>query len=149
MDKPLVLLADDNEATCTLITALLQSEFTIDIASDGSEAIEKLKRRQYAAILLDLLMPVVDGYGVLEFLRKEQPAMLRHVLVVTAALAGREMQRVSAYQVAGVIPKPFEVDALFQAVRDCAGDSDDSPSMHTPFITGGMLLLLAEVLRRV
>jgi len=149
VDKPLVLLADDNEATCTLITALLQSEFTVEIAADGSEAIEKLKRRKYSAILLDLLMPVVDGYGVLEFLRKERPELLPNVLVVTAALAGREMQRLSTYPVCGIIPKPFEVDLLFQAVRDCAGDPDDRPSIHSPFLSGGMLLLLAEVLRRV
>jgi putative two-component system response regulator len=147
LEKPFVLLVDDNEATCTLITALLRSDFVVDLASDGGEAIEKLKCRQYAVILLDLLMPVVDGYGVLDYLRAEHPALLGRVLVVTAALGAREMQRVSTYNVCGVVAKPFEVDALFHAVRQCAGDTDTP--MRGPLISGGMLLLLAEVLKRV
>lgn len=148
MEKPLVLLADDNEATCILITALLQSEFTVEVASDGGEAIEKLKRRQYAAIVLDLLMPVVDGFAVLDFLRAEHPHLLRRVLVVTASLGARQMERVSQYDVCGVVAKPFEVDALFQSVRQCAGDTGE-PLMRGPLLTGGMLLFIAEVLKRV
>jgi CheY-like chemotaxis protein len=148
LDKPFVLLADDNEATCTLMTALLQGEFVVHVASDGGEAIEKLKSHRYAAILLDLLMPVSDGYAVLDFVRDERPDLLPHVLVVTASVGSREMQRVSAYAVAGVIAKPFDVDALFHAVRACASASGN-PSFRGPILSGGMLLLLAEVLKRV
>ncbi|HEX6641578.1 MAG TPA: response regulator [Thermoanaerobaculia bacterium] len=147
MEKPFVLLADDNEATCTLLTALLQGDFTVEVASDGREAIERLKSRQYATILLDLLMPFVDGYAVLDYLREERPELLPHVLVVTASLGAREMQKVSAFAVAGIIAKPFEVDALLNAVRRCAGLSGSS--MRGPMISGGMLFLLAEVLKRV
>lgn len=148
MEKPFVLVADDNEATCTLITALLRAEFTVDIATDGGEAIEKLKRRAYAAILLDLRMPVLDGYGVLDHLRDERPDLLQHVLIVTAALTPREMERLKPYAVCGVIAKPFEVDSLFNAVRQCAGDSS-SQFTRGPLISGGMLILIAEMLRRV
>lgn len=145
-----MLLADDSEATCTLITALLQSEFVVETAGDGNEAIEKLKSRRYAAILLDLRMPVVDGYAVLDFLNSNHPDLLSRVLVVTASLAEREMQRVRTYRIRAVIPKPFEVDVLFQSVRDCASDEGDLSSLRTPFISSGMLFLLAtEVLRRV
>lgn len=149
MEKPRVLLADDNEATCTLITALLQNDFAVDIAHEGSEALEKLKSRQYAAILLDLLMPVVDGYAILEFLQSERPDLLPRTLVVTAALSPREMQRVRAYDVCAVIAKPFEVDALQAAVRQCAGIGND-PFLRGPLLSGGMILLLADlIVRRV
>lgn len=142
MEKPLVLVADDNEATCTLITALLQNDFEVDLANDGLEAIEKLKRRQYAAILLDLLMPVVDGYAVLDHLQRTSPNTLSSVLVVTASLSAREMERVRGYTVCGVIAKPFEIDALEAAVRQCASAGGD-PFLHGPLLAGGMLLLLA------
>ena len=148
MEKPFVLLADDNEATCTLLTALLQGDFIVHVANDGREAIERLKGRQYAAILLDLLMPFVDGYAVLDYLRDERPDLLPHTLVVTASLGTRDMQKVSAFQVGGVIAKPFEVDVLLGAVRRCAGISGSS-MRGGPLISGGMLLLLAEVLKRV
>jgi CheY-like chemotaxis protein len=148
LDKPFVLLADDNEATCTLITALLQGDFVVHVARDGAEAIEKLKTAPYAAILLDLLMPVVDGYAVLDFLRDQHPDLVQQVLVVTASLGGREMQRVSTYNVRRVIAKPFEVDALQNAVRECAG-VNGPPYMRGSLMSGGMLLLIAEVLKRV
>ncbi|HEX7807998.1 MAG TPA: response regulator [Thermoanaerobaculia bacterium] len=149
MEKPLVLLADDNEATCTLITALLQNEFIVEVANDGAEAIAKLKHRQYAAVLLDLLMPISDGYSVLDFLSQERPEVLSRVLVVTASLSQREMQRVKGYEICGIVRKPFEVDALFNSVRKCA-DGGDTPNVRGPLITGGMILLLAaELVKRV
>jgi CheY-like chemotaxis protein len=148
LEKSIVLLVDDNEPTCTLMTALLQAEFEVETATDGLEAIEKLKSRQYAAILLDLLMPVADGFAVLDFLRAERPEVLPHVLIVTAALSSRYMQRVREYDVCGVIAKPFDVDSLFAAVKRCAGEDDLRP-LRGPLLSGGMILLLADLLRRV
>ena len=147
--KPLVLLADDNEATCTLIRALLHKDFEVEIANDGHEAIERLKSRQYAAVLLDLLMPIVDGYVVLDYLQQVKPAMLDRVIVVTASLAPRELKRVSGYPIHCLIPKPFEVDVLQAAVRECAGPSAESPL--GPLLTGGVLLMLAaaDLLRKM
>jgi CheY-like chemotaxis protein len=148
VEKPFVLLADDNEATCTLITALLQGDFVVDVASDGGEAIEKLKSRQYAVILLDLLMPFVDGFAVLDFLKENRPDLLGRVLVVTASLSSKQMQRVREYAVFGVIPKPFEVDTLYNTVRQCAGDAN-RPPLRGPLLSSGMILLLGELLKRV
>ena len=125
VEKPRVLLADDNEAIRTLIVALLRNEFLVDVVTNGVEAIEKLKSRNYSVILLDLLMPVLDGYGVLDFLVAEHPEMLPHVMVVTASLSPREMDRVHQYQVCHVVSKPFEVEVLQALVRQCAGIRND------------------------
>ena len=146
MEKPFVLLADDNEATCTLIQALLRNDFVVEVASDGNEAIEKLKSREYAAILLDLLMPVVDGYGVLDHLAAERPDLLSRVLVVTASLSAREMQRLRKYAVRSIISKPFDVEVLLHEVRQCAG-IEGGPFLRAPLLSSGMLLLLADLLR--
>jgi CheY-like chemotaxis protein len=148
LEKPLVLLAEDNEATCTLIRAILRSDFEVDVVHDGGDAIEKLKACAYAVVLLDLHMPVSDGFAVLDFLRQERPEMLSRVLIVTAALAVADMERVRRYSVAGVIAKPFEVDVLYAAVRACAGSSGPE-FIRGPLFASGVLLLLAEVLRRV
>lgn len=144
MEKPRVLLADDNEATCTLIVALLRNEFDVDVVGNGQEAIERLRSRQYAAVLLDLLMPNVDGYAVLDFLRCEKPELLQRVLIVTASLSARAMERVSGYEVCRVVPKPFDVEVLQNLVRHCAGTATGAS-----FLTSGMLLLIADVLRRM
>jgi two-component system sensor histidine kinase/response regulator len=147
VEKPYVLLADDNEGTCTLITALLQHEFQVDIAGDGFEAIEKLKARPYAALLLDLLMPAADGYAVLDFVKEERPEFLSRVLVVTASISQRHTERLESYAIAGVIAKPFEIDALIAAVRQIAGADGGAP-LRMPLLSSGMLLLLADLLRQ-
>lgn len=148
MDKPSVLLADDNEGTSTLIRALLRPHFQVDVVSDGLEAIEKLKARQYAAIVLDLLMPGTDGYAVLEFLRAESQDLLGRVLVITASISRREMERVRSYPVAGVIRKPFDIEVLLDAVRAITGDCEPPPSLRGPLLASGVLLLLADFLRQ-
>jgi CheY-like chemotaxis protein len=148
LEKPRVLIADDDDATCTLLNALLRGEFVVEIANDGHEAIEKLKSRQYAAILLDLLMPGADGYDVLDFLKSDAPHLLQRVLVVTAALSSRETQRVSTYETCGVIRKPFELDVLQTMVRQCAGAGGGDPFLGRPLIAGGMFLLLADLIVR-
>jgi CheY-like chemotaxis protein len=147
LDKPIVLLADDNEATCTLVTALLRSDFTVEVACDGADAIEKLKNRTYAALLLDLRMPGTDGYGVLDYLEEERPEILPRVLILTASLSAGEMERVRRYPVCGVVPKPFEVDALFAAVRQCVGD-EGPQFIRGPLLASGVLWFLTEMLRR-
>ncbi|HWW61468.1 MAG TPA: response regulator [Thermoanaerobaculia bacterium] len=145
-EKPYVLLVDDNEATCTLVRAILQRDFTVEIARDGMEAIDTLRTKQYAAVLLDLWMPQLDGYAVLEFLKSTKPAVLSRVLILTASLAASELERVRAYNVCGIIAKPFDVEALLGAVKDCVGDDGGYPPL---FVSGGMILLLADWLRRL
>src|SRR5947208_3486312 len=119
-EKPRILLIDDNEATCTLITAVLHRDFAVEVAGDGNEAVEKLRISQYAAIILDLRMPQADGFSVLEFLEQHDPRRLRSVLIVTAALTAADMARAKVYGVCAVIGKPFDVETLLDAVKNCA-----------------------------
>jgi putative two-component system response regulator len=144
-EKPPVLLVDDNEPTCTLMTALLRKDFVVDIAIDGMEAIDKLRTNSYGAIILDLLMPHLDGYGVLDFLKDNNPPLLRRVLVVTAALSATEVRRVHDYEVCALISKPFEVETLLNAVKQC---TDETSSSRGTFLSSGVILLLADLLRQ-
>lgn len=147
MEKPFVLVADDNAATRSLLVALLRNDFVVETANDGMEAIALLTRRQYAVILLDLLMPDVDGYAVLEFLRENHPDHLRRVMVVTAALAPQELDRVGGYDVFTVVAKPFEIESLLATVKKCSGIA--GPGLGAPILSTGMILLVADLLRRV
>lgn len=147
-EKPCVLIVDDNDATCVLIAAVLHRDFDSEVATDGAEAIEKLKTRTYAAILLDLRMPNVDGFEVLDTISANAPDLMRRVVVVTAAVSEREMQRVRRYGVHAVVTKPFEVDVLLDVVKRCSASG--GPSLGPVIYSGtGVLLLLAEMLRYV
>src|SRR5258708_23902142 len=144
-EKPSVLLVDDNEATRTLIIALLRREFQVDVATDGMEAIEKLRTNQYASVLLDLRMPHQDGFGVLEFMQANSPDRLRTVLVVTAVLTRSEIQRAKSFGVCGIITKPFDVDDLLGAVRECAGEPDGGKLGNVFCTSTPVILLIADL----
>ena len=148
VEKPSVLVADDNEATCTLLTALLHREFNVEAAFDGQETIERLRTRRYDVLLLDLRMPQADGFAVLDFLKEHQPAMLPRVLVVTAAVSARDVQRAAAYGLCGVVTKPFEVETLLATVKNCASVDDGNPLGPMLCSSGPMILLLADLLRQ-
>ena len=147
VEKPFVLLIDDNEATCTLITAVLHRDFTVDVASDGNKAIEKLRTNQYAAIMLDLRMPQPDGFDVLELLQQHDPGRLRSVLVVTAALAPAEMARARAFNIRGIIRKPFDVEVLLDAVKQCAAPPEGSAIGNV--LSSGVIFFLADLIRQL
>ena len=148
VEKPSVLVADDNEATCTLLTALLHRDFNVEAAFDGRETIERLRTRRYAAVLLDLRMPYADGFAVLDFLKEHQPAMLPRVLVVTAAVGARDLQRAASYGLCGIVTKPFEVETLLATVKKCASMDDGNPLGPMLCSSGPVILFLADLLRQ-
>lgn len=145
MDKPCVLLVDDNDATCTLVTAVLQRDFKTEVCTEGNDALDKLKAGNYAAIVLDLRMPPPDGYEVMDALMKNRPEMLKRTIIVSAALSPREAQRLKNYPVAEVIAKPFDVEELLAAVKKCAG-GESHPLGN--MLSSSMLLLIAEMIHR-
>ena len=115
-----VLIADDDQAIRQLVTTIMRREhLTVEAAVDGAEAIEKLQEHEYAVILVDLMMPRVDGFGVIEYLAKHPPRHKPVVLVITA-YADQKFKQVDPDVVAGVLRKPFEVADLGAIVRLCA-----------------------------
>ena len=141
-----VLLVDDNEATRTLIKAILQRDFIIEQALDGKDAIDKLHTNQYATILLDLRMPEHDGFTVLDFLKANQPEMLPHVLVVTASLASKDLNRARSYGVADIVAKPFDVESLLEAVKKCAGVEEKGTRINM-MASAPIILFIADLLK--
>ena len=119
MNHARVLVVDDDQSIRQLVCTIVERErFDVDSAADGAEAIELLKKNSYSVILLDLMMPRVDGFGVIEFLKDHQGASKPIVLVITA-YADQKFKEVDPTVVAGVIRKPFEVADLGNLVRLC------------------------------
>lgn len=145
MDKPRVLVADDSDAICALLKALLQRDYHVEIASNGSEALERIRTRSYRLVLLDLLMPETDGFAVLRFLGTERPDLLSQVIVLTAAVTERELERARAFAVHDIIRKPFEVETLLSSVQRCVSAQDDSRG-GPDLLSSGVLLLIAGLL---
>lgn len=74
MNKINVAIADDNQRTVEMMTELLEQESDIEViasADDGEEALRIIKEKQPDVVLLDIIMPKLDGIGVLERLQTE------------------------------------------------------------------------------
>ena len=85
-----ILVVDDDDAIRTMVERVLTREnFNVDQARDGFEAIEKIAKNDYATILLDLMMPRVDGLGVIRFLEERRPGD-HSVIIMTATSGHRE-----------------------------------------------------------
>lgn len=116
---PRVLIADDDDAIRTLVVRVLhRAGFDPVEAADGQYAIEQLDAGAFDALVLDLMMPRVDGFGVVEHLIQTRPLMLEKTLVMTAF--PRAAVRVRLHHLCRIVSKPFEMEELLQLVRACA-----------------------------
>jgi two-component system response regulator PilR (NtrC family) len=114
-----ILVVDDDDAIRTMVERILKREkFQVDCARDGFEAIDKLSQHDYGTVLLDLMMPRVDGHGVLRFLEAERPEPRPAVIIMTANLqsAAEALPAASVYR---VLPKPFDIRMLIAHIRSC------------------------------
>ena len=112
------LVVDDDASIRILVKRILgRNNFDVDTAKDGAEAIEKIQKSDYDIIVLDLMMPRIDGSGVVKYLAKDRPEKLRNVIVMTAfgATALKEV----CPPVARFLEKPFEVQRLVDEATEC------------------------------
>lgn len=119
-----VLVADDDQAIRQLVCTIIKREgLEVDCAADGAEAIDMLREHQYSVLLIDLMMPRVDGFGVIEYV-KSHPAAQKPVVLVITAYADQKFKEVDPTIVTGVVRKPFEVAELGNLVRLCVDGFD-------------------------
>jgi two-component system response regulator ResD len=109
-----VLVVDDDDAIRALLCTILRRRgLAVDSARNGAEALGKCERCRYAVVLLDLMMPHLNGYEVLNVFanrkREERPL----ILVLTA---GAEPRNLPADLVAGTIRKPFDVEMIVDTI---------------------------------
>lgn len=109
--KARVLLLDDDPAMQRLIATLLRrAGYRVDVVSAGAQAIDRIGRTEYDALLLDLMTPTEGGLTVVRHLKKTSPQLLRRVVLVTAS--PQSVLKSVSGDVAAVVHKPFEAEHL-------------------------------------
>jgi len=117
---PNVLVVDDDQALRGLFTTLLTRKgFAVDTANDGRIAYDRLQLYTYSVILLDLMMPEVNGFELLEKLRRDSPTLLDRVIVMTG-VSQRSIEALDTSRIWGVIRKPFDIDQLVSSALACS-----------------------------
>lgn len=114
--KARVLLLDDDPAMQRLVsTVLRRAGLSVDVVSSGAQAIEKIGRAKYDALLLDLMTPTEGGVTVIRHLKKGNPQLLQRVILVTAS--PESVLKSVASDAAAVVHKPFEAEQLVATVN--------------------------------
>jgi CheY-like chemotaxis protein len=114
-----VLIADDDEAIRNLVSKVLTlAEVPHDGVREGRSAIEALQQQDYEVVLVDLMMPLMDGFELLQYLATA-PKRPRTILVMTA-LPDSDLRDLDAKVVTGIIRKPFDIHELSMVVREAA-----------------------------
>ncbi|PLZ83929.1 response regulator [Fischerella muscicola CCMEE 5323] len=115
LNKKQILVVDDVIDNSLLLATILESEgYQVDIASSGYTAIAKIEANPPSLVLLDLMMPELDGYEVAKWIRQNQPSVA--IVIVTAydELPAFDQQQL---QIDGFLHKPINIDELLMQVQ--------------------------------
>lgn len=119
-----MLVVEDDLAIRRLVKMVLEREnCVVDIAADGIEAVLKLGLGDFNVIILDLMMPNLDGFSFIETLSKSDPSRLRQIIVTSAASPAVIRDRMKGKPFS-VLPKPFEIAQLVALVHQCRKAQD-------------------------
>jgi CheY-like chemotaxis protein len=119
--KPRVLVVDDEPAIRALVAKIVErAGHPVDSARDGAEAIE-LEAQQYAVVVLDLMMPIVDGYALIEHLKRRGGP--RPAIIVVSAGDSAALRQLDGSVVHSIIRKPFDIDVLGDLISAAAQSS--------------------------
>lgn len=108
------LLVEDDPGIRRLVERLLQRRnIEVDSATDGETALAKLRSNRYKVLILDLMVPKVNGFEIIEFIKREK---LDVPVAVVSAVSQQALTRLDLDIVKVVIPKPFDVDEFTKAI---------------------------------
>ena len=115
-----ILVIDDDLAIHVLLQAVLRRmKFDVELAEDGAVGLEKVQQNGgFDLILLDLMMPRLNGYEFIEKIGESYPEHRPHIVVFTAA-GKRGVEKIPPDAVCNSILKPFDLDKFIEIISDC------------------------------
>lgn len=129
MGKTKILIADDNKEFCDILGKFLsmEEEFeVVGVAKDGLEALDKVSKEQPDIIILDIIMPHLDGLGVLENLHKLELDCFPKVVVLSAVGQDQITQKAIELGADYYVVKPFDFKIFIKRLKQIIGTEVDS-----------------------
>lgn len=110
IDKQKILIVDDSEMNRFILAQMLQSEYQILEAGDGQRALEILRDKEHeiALVLLDIIMPCLDGFGVLEAMNRERWIEDIPVIIISSDRTPSAIERAYDLRAVDFISRPFD-----------------------------------------
>ncbi|MDD3705003.1 MAG: sporulation transcription factor Spo0A [Clostridiaceae bacterium] len=130
LQKIKILIADDNKDFCVILNEYLttQPDFeVVGIAKDGLEVIDLIESKFPDVVILDIIMPHLDGLGVLEKLNSMQMEKIPKIIVLSAVGQDKITQKALTLGAEYYVVKPFDMDVFSKRIRECFGmDSNEN-----------------------
>lgn len=122
-DKPSsdcsILIVEDDASIRRLVRlVLLRQGYKVDIAGDGLEATSKMAVADYDVIVLDLMMPNLDGFSFMTAMARNTPERLKRVIITSAASPSIINEKLKGIPF-DLLPKPFDIEELLSRVQAC------------------------------
>lgn len=117
--RPSVLVVDDEPAIRALVTKIVErAGFPTESACDGADAIAKLEAGDFRVMVIDLMMPNVDGYGLIDYIR--QRGGVKPAIIVISAGDSAGFRQLDGSMVHSILRKPFDIDVLGDLITAAA-----------------------------
>ena len=115
-----ILIVDDSELNREILAAMLETEYKIDMAKDGAEAVTILEKNweNYQIVLLDLNMPVLNGYEVLKIMKEKQWLDSLPVICISAETSEESIGRAYELGAADYFTRPFDTAVVLRRVHN-------------------------------
>ena len=119
---PKVLVVDDDPAILEICSDLLQTEgYTVSVATNGQQALEQIRTDPPQVILMDIMMPVLDGVEACRQV-KANPATAEIPVVLMSARTNLTRQSQELASADALVAKPFDIDHLLNTIHDLVGE---------------------------
>ena len=113
-----ILIVDDSELNREILSEMLHTDFRILEAADGAQALEMLQQQGtgISLVLLDIIMPVLDGFGVLSYMAREHIIEDIPVIMISSDDSEKNIRRAYELGVSDYISRPFDAKVVYQRV---------------------------------
>lgn len=116
-----ILIVEDNELNLKLFCDILKyHKFEVECAKDGLSALDKILKNSYDLIILDIQLPKMSGFEILEKLKDKD--IISKIIVVSAYAMDEDKQKAHAYGVDTYITKPIDINVFVKCVKQKAGE---------------------------
>jgi CheY-like chemotaxis protein len=124
MDKKKILIADDEPTIRLTVARMLDKDYTVLEATNGEEAVDIAKEQKPDLILMDLMMPKMDGYTACSEIKADQATKGIPVIILTAVSHELNKKFATEMGAVGYLTKPFSSEELFDTVGKFVKASD-------------------------
>lgn len=122
MSRARILIVEDETNIAESLSFILRrADFDVDTVADGAEALDRLRRERFGAIILDIMLPGMNGFDVLRAVRADRALAALPVIVLTAKGQANDRKMAEAIGASAFITKPFSNAEIVDRVSRLTG----------------------------